>query len=156
SADSSKNATATVTVLAAGSPTLTSIDPTSGAQGSAQQDVFLTGQNFATTDTVLVTPPSGQPATVVPTFISATLLRATIPSALLTRAGNVGIQVQRSNQSVSSTQGTLALSPVRPAIVALSPDNVSQSSTSVGVTLTGGFFSPLNTTLAFNGTSAPP
>ncbi len=154
SADSSKTATATVNVNTAADPSFSSINPSTTAQGSAQQDIYLTGQNFVTNDSVIATPP-GQAATAVPTtFISATLLRATIPWNLLTHAGQLPIQVQRQNGSLN-TPGpfNLTLTPVRPAVIALSPDNVSQTPTSATVNLTGGFFASGTTTVQFNGSS---
>jgi hypothetical protein len=152
SADTSKTANATVTVLAPGDPTLSTIDPNAAAQGSAQQDIYLTGQNFATNDTVLVTPPGQSATTVTPVFISPTLLRATIPWNLLSQAGRVAIQVMRQNGTLSIPGPlNLTLSPVRPAIIALTPDNISQTPTAANVNLTGGFFSPGTTTVQFNG-----
>jgi YVTN family beta-propeller protein len=157
-ADTTKSGTATVTVSAASDAALTSIDPITTSQGSALQNVYLTGSNFFTTDTVYVTAP-GQAAAAVPTtFISATLLRAAIPASLLTAAGQDQLSVLRHNGS-PNTPGPLALNvaPMRPAIVASSPDSVSQNlNSSPNVTLTGGYFTPSATTASFNGSSIAP
>ena len=142
-----------MTISTAADATLTSIDPKVAAQGSAQQDVYLSGSNFFSNDTVFVAPP-GQPAATVPTtFISTTLLRATIPANLLTAAGQDQISVVRQNGS-PNVPGPLALTvnPIRPAIVASAPDSLSQNSSSVTLNLTGGFFSQA-TTAQFNGSS---
>ena len=159
SADSSQTGTATVTVSNVADATLASIDPIVTLQGAAQQNVYLTGSNFFTTDTVYVAPPSQAAAAVPTTFISTTLIRATIPSNLLTQAGQDQISVLRQNGSPNSP-GPVALTvnPTRPAIVAVTPDSVSQSSTggTVSIALTGGFFASPATTALFNGASIAP
>ncbi|MGA2718683.1 MAG: hypothetical protein ABSF78_06925 [Candidatus Acidiferrales bacterium] len=157
-ADSTKSGTATVTVSAISDAVLTSIDPITTSQGSAQQDVYLTGSNFFTTDQVFVAAPGQAASAVTTTYISGTLLRATIPGNLLSAAGQVQLSVLRQNGSPNSP-GPLALNvtPMRPSIVASSPDSVSQNpSASATVTLTGGYFSPSATMALFNGTSIAP
>ena len=158
SADPSQTGTATITVSNVADATLTSIDPIVTLQGAAQQNVYLTGSNFFTTDTVYVAPPSQAASAVPTTFISTTLLRATIPSNLLTLAGQDQISVLRQNGSPNSP-GPLALTvnPTRPAIVAATPDSVSQTGTgTVSIALTGGFFAPAATTATFNGAAVAP
>ncbi len=160
SADPTKSASAAVSVtVASGAPVITSIDPTMAAQGSVQQDVYIsgsstTGTNFFSTSVVLV---DGVP--IIPTFISNTLLRATIPSALLQQAKTVNVQVRNANGDTSAP-AALSVQPVRPAIIASSPDSVTQSTSSFNVNLTGGFFfhSPTgnSTTATFNGTNVTP
>jgi YVTN family beta-propeller protein len=154
-ADSAQSGNANVTISTTADATLTGLDPTVASQGSAQQDVYLSGSNFFTTDTVSVAPPGQAAVAVTTTFISATLLRATIPSNLLTAAGQDQISVIRQDGS-PNIPGPLALTinPVRPAIVASTPDSVLQNpNASVNLTLTGGFFSQATTAL-FNGSSA--
>ncbi len=157
-ADSTKTGTAAVTVSTATDATVTSIDPVTTSQGSALQNVYLTGTNFFTTDTVMVTAP-GQAAAAVPTtFISTTLLRASIPANLLTAAGQAQLSVARVNGSLN-TPGPLALNvtPMRPSIVASSPDSVAQNPvSSPTVTLTGGYFTPSATSAFFNGSAIAP
>jgi YVTN family beta-propeller protein len=156
--DPSKTGTSTVTVSAAADATLTSVDPLTALQGSAQQSVYLIGTNFFTTDTVHVAPPGQASAAVPTTFISTTLLRATIPSNLLTVAGQDQISVLRQNGSPNAP-GPLALTvnPTRPAIIAASPDSVSQNAaTNASIFLTGGFFSAPATSVLFNGASVVP
>jgi YVTN family beta-propeller protein len=157
-ADTTKSGSSTVTISLAADATLTSIDPITTSQGSAQQDVYLTGSNFFTTDTVFVAAP-GQATVAVPTkFISGSLLRATIPSSLLTAAGQDQVSVLRQTGS-PNIPGPLALNvtPMRPALVASSFVSVEQNPTSSpNVTLTGGYFSPSATTAFFNGTSVAP
>ncbi len=155
-ADPTQRGTATVNVITATAPAVSSIEPTVAAQGSAQQDIYVIGSNFTSTETVVVTPPA-QPATPVPTtFINTTLLRATIPATQLTQAGVASVVVKMQNGTLN-TPGPVNLSvfAVRPALVASYPDSVAQSNaSSPSVNLTGGFFSPAATTTTFNAQAA--
>jgi DNA-binding beta-propeller fold protein YncE len=156
-ADTSKSGTATVTVSSPTNAILNSIDPITTSQGSAQQDVYLTGSNFFTNDTVFVAAPGQASTAVSTTFISTTLIRATIPGNLLSAAGQDQVSVLRVNGS-PNTPGPLALNvtPMRPSIVASSPDSVSQTNAGASVGLTGGYFSSSATTAFFNGSSIAP
>jgi YVTN family beta-propeller protein len=151
-ADPSVSATVPVTVSLAADPVLMSIDPPTAIEGSAQQDIFLSGSNVLSTSVVLAG------GVAVPTTLltsSAGVLRATLPAAQLT--GNpplVPIQIQRQNGDVSQTVN-LTMVPTRPAIVASSPSSVSQNASSVSIALTGGYFSPF-VQASFNGSSLGP
>ncbi len=152
-ADSTKQGTATVTIGSGGPPILTSLDPTTAVQGSAQQDVYLSGSNFESTTEVVVAAPNQPPATLTPVFLTPTLLRVTLPANLLGAAGQVSMEVQTdANVSGSSS---LTVFAVRPALVASSPDSVSQNSASATVGLTGGYFSSA-TTATVNGSAVAP
>ncbi|MGC2329987.1 MAG: hypothetical protein WA581_00905 [Candidatus Acidiferrales bacterium] len=145
SADPTESGSATVTVGSAGPITLTSLDPSVAAQGSAQQDVYLNGTGFETTSEIVVTAPGQLPVTLPTTsvfFLSATLARVTLPASLLSAAGSASIQLM-STTVPTNVSGVLPLTifPVRPALVAASPENVSQNSASASVGLTGGYFS---------------
>lgn len=159
SADPTESGTATVDVAAAGPPTLTSLDPSVTAQGSVQQDVYLVGTNFQSTTQVVVTPPNQLP-TIMPAssvfFLSSTLLRVTLPSSMLAIAGSISIELQTVTTPVD-VSGVLPLTvfPVRPALVAASPENVSQDSGSATVGLTGGYFSGA-TSATLNGSAIIP
>jgi DNA-binding beta-propeller fold protein YncE len=142
-ADSTKQGTATVTISSGGPPILTSLDPTTAVQGSAQQDVYLSGSNFESTSEIVVTAPNQPPVTLAPVFLTPTLLRTTLPANLLGAAGQVSMEVQTdANVSGSSS---LTVFAVRPALVASSPDSVPQNSASATVGLTGGYFSSATT-----------
>lgn len=147
--------------LSGSTPTITSIDPTTAAAGSVQQDVYIVGTNFLTTSVVVVgTNSSLANATEVPaTLISPTLLRATIPGTLLqgvsgAAASNIFIEVQSQTGTDVSVAVPLSLTPTRPAIVASTPDSVLQSAAGVSLNLIGGFFTP-SVTATFNGTPVP-
>jgi len=154
-ADTSKSGTSSVTISTTADPTVTKLDPNFAGQGSAQQDVYLTGSNFFSNDRVFVAPPGGTAAAVPTTFINTGLLRATIPASLLNVVGSDQVSVVRQNGS-PNVPGPLAfaVNPQRPAIVASTPDSIAQNSaTAATITLTGGYFSPATTAL-FNGSSA--
>ncbi|HEY4951631.1 MAG TPA: hypothetical protein VIH88_14945 [Candidatus Acidoferrales bacterium] len=140
--DPAQSGSASVTIISSAAPTLTSSAPNLVGEGSAQQEVFLTGTNFTSNSVVL----AGTPPAPVPTlFLSSTLLHATIPAAQLSVARSVPMIVQAQNGDLSNvldgpTNG-LTVMPSRPAVVALSPDTIVPSGTTAGVNLIGGFFS---------------
>jgi DNA-binding beta-propeller fold protein YncE len=142
-ADTSQSAMASVTIAGGSDPTLSSVAPTTTQEGSVQQDIYLNGQNFSSTSTVLA---NGVPVPTI--FLTTSLLRATIPSAQLTTMGSVQILVQRQNGDLSLPV-PLTVNPSRPALVASTPDSFVGNSANVGVTLTGGYFSP-STEVFFN------
>jgi YVTN family beta-propeller protein len=144
-ADSTQSASATVTVFAAAIPSLTSIDPTSAAQGSVQQDLFLSGSNFFSTSTVLV---NGVPMST--NFLDTGALRTTIPASLLQQVQVLDVQVRDEEGDVSATS-TLNVIPVRPAVISSTPDSVTQSASNPNVNLTGGYYSLGRTVGTFNG-----
>ncbi|MDE3109159.1 MAG: hypothetical protein KGL02_04385, partial [Acidobacteriota bacterium] len=154
-ADTSQTGTATVSVVAATAPTVSSVEPTIAAAGSAQQDIYVTGTNFLTTEEVFVGP-AGQAGTAVPTtFLSTTLLRATIPAAQLAAAGQQQVTVRMPDGSLTApvTQ-TFTLFATKPALISELPDNLSAGAANAPVALNGGFFSSAvanATTATFNG-----
>jgi len=145
----------TITVQQAGPPIVTSIDPTTAVEGSAQQDVYVAGSNLFTTSTVVVGP-SLDP--VPTTFINSGLLRATIPASELTGNNLTSLQIlvrqHDGTLSPANQSPQLILAPTRPAVISSSPDSITQSASSVSVALIGGYFSPGTTTAAFNGQGA--
>lgn len=155
-ADSNQTAMASVTVSAEVPPTLSitpgtpPLDPATAAQGSVQQDVYLSGSNFLSTTNVVAGGVVLPSASFV--LLSSTLMRATIPGALLAQAGTlqVGVQDQRGNTATAA----LSVLAVRPTLISALPSSVPQSTaSSPTVILTGGFFSPSATTATFNGQS---
>lgn len=153
-ADTTESGTTTITVLAATPPTLDSVDPTNAAQGSVQQDVYVTGQNFFSTSVVLV---NGTP--VPTTWISTTLMRATVPSSLLAQSGPLPVHVQSQDGGLNlvGSGGAVNLTVItpRPAVVASTPDSVTETTAGFGVNLTGGFFALGTTTANFNSFAGP-
>jgi len=149
--DPTESGTATVTVVSAVAPTLTTIDPTTAAEGSVQQDVYLAGTNFFSTSSVMVGGVALPAADV--TLLGETLLRVTIPAAQLAQAGALSIAVMEQNGDLNTPgPANLNVVAVRPALVASSPESVSQNNgSSPNLVLTGGFFSTSATTATFNG-----
>ena len=144
-ADGKTQGTAVISI-AAGGPTLTSIEPRGAVQGSVAQQVYLTGTNFTSNGSVMV---NGTAAPYI--FLSGSLLRATIPGSALQSAGNVPIAFQTQSGGISGTQN-LQLATVRPAIVSVTPESVSAGATPT-VDLIGGYFTQgiPATTVAFDG-----
>jgi DNA-binding beta-propeller fold protein YncE len=149
-ADSSQSADSTITVVQAADPKIASLDPSTAEQGSAQQDVYLTGTEFFSTSQIIV-----NGAAVPTTWISETVMRATIPPTFLSQAASLPVQVRQQNGDVSSCASSggcvLSVNPVRPALIASSPNSVVATATGFGVNLTGGFFSQAATTVTFDG-----
>jgi DNA-binding beta-propeller fold protein YncE len=144
--DPNQSGSIKLSVTAAADPTLASIEPSTAAQGSIQQDIYLTGTNFFSTSQVL----AGSSANnITTTFISSTLLRARLLAPLLLGAGPLPISVQRQNGDVSPPVN-LTVQAVRPAIISSSPDSVPKGTSSPNVTLTGGYFT-ISTAGEFNG-----
>ncbi len=154
SQDTSVSASATATIAGSVDPTLSAIDPidpATAAEGSVQQDVYVTGTNFFSTTTVQVGGVTLPLSDI--TFISSTLLRATIPGYLLQQEGLISLSAERQNGDLSVTSANLTVNPIRPAVVAATPDSVSQANTGAGFSLTGGYFVPGRTLAQFNGSS---
>ncbi len=154
-ADPTQFASATVTIGSGGAPAFAAtspLEPSVAAEGSVQQDVYLTGTNFLSTTNVLV---GGVaiPAANVFLLDSGTLIRATIPATRLTQPGTVGISLQSQSGALNSGTVNLQVNPVRPGLVASTPDSVQDNNggASLTVNLTGGYYVPNKTTATFNG-----
>jgi DNA-binding beta-propeller fold protein YncE len=141
-----------LSVVGGSTPTFTSMDPTTAAEGSVQQEVYVTGSSFFNTTGMQV---NGVilPSTDV-TFINSALLRVIIPGTLLQQPGPLTVYLVEQNGDTSATSVNLNVIPVRPAVVAVTPDTVSQVTSSTNFSLTGGFFVPSNTLAQFDGSSA--
>ena len=169
-ADNSKTTTASVTIVTAADPTLTAISPTSAAQGSIFQDVYLTGApgtQFLSTSAVLLNGAAvlgcAVPSSGV-TLISNTLLRARICDSQLSTASTFDVAVKRQSGFTTPpcapdpTKCQLVVAPVRPALVGASPDNGRQGGGAVSFNVDGGYFgtaaSPV-VQVEFNGSVRP-
>jgi len=153
-ADPTQEQSASVTVGSGGPPTFsatTPLEPTVAAEGSVQQDVYISGTSLLSTTQVVVGGVAIPAANV--TFLGGTLLRATIPAAQLAVAGSVTISLESQSGALTSGTLTLEVDPVRPALIASSPDSVQEDNggASLTVSLTGGYFVPNKTTATFDG-----
>ena len=149
--DPSVSAPASLTVVAGVAPTFTIMDPTTVAQGSVQQDVYVTGNDIFNTTSLQIGGVT-LPSTAI-TFISSTLMRATIPASVMQQPGSFLVNLVEQNGDLSGTSGNLSVIPMRPALVALTPDTVSQVNSSTNFSLTGGFYVLGKTVAELDGSS---
>jgi hypothetical protein len=163
-ADPTESASATVTVVTAADPTLTSVNPPTGALGAAFLEVYLSGSNFICTTGVLV---NGTPLSTGPTgslfALSSSSFLVVLPDSVLSTKPATTVtltfSVEREGgapQQCSPTPCQLTLSPVRPAVVSVTPDSIQQPSSgnpTFPITLDGGYFgtSSTNTNGGFQG-----
>jgi DNA-binding beta-propeller fold protein YncE len=155
-ADPSKVGTATVTVGTGDNPTFSTTDPIEpqvAAEGSAQQDVYLSGTNIFSTTQVLVNNIAVPTADVK--VINEDLVRVTIPGSFLTQPGNLPIVLESQEGTKSSGTVNLVIVPVRPVVINSTPNSVQQSNggTNLTANLVGGYFVPNKTLATFNGLS---
>ncbi len=148
-ADPTESASATLTIVPAADPTLSSLSPPTGALGAALQQVYLTGANFICTTSVLV---NGTPLPPGSFFaVSSSTLLVNVPGSVLAipptpPATTVPLTftVEREGcmaPSCLSSPSQLILSPVRPAVVAATPDSIPPPGAApFNVTLDGGYF----------------
>ena len=157
-ADNTQFASATVNIVTAVDPTVTSISPPNGALGAAFQELFITGTNFISTTNVFVNGalmPSGALFATTPTTLfvivpDSVLSNFPVSGSTVPLTFTVGRQ-SGAQQSCSPLPCQLVLSPVRPVLVASKPDSVQASASSTAITLDGGYFGTTNTTLGFQG-----
>jgi DNA-binding beta-propeller fold protein YncE len=162
-ADPTESASATVTIATAADPTVATLSPTTGALGATSQDVYLSGTNFICTTAVLV---NGTPLPTGSLFtLSSTTFLVVLPDTVLSTLPTSGsstttltFTVEREGGSPqacsTATSCQLTLSPVRPALVASTPDSIPLPGTSSGsfsLTLDGGYFGTTNTAPGFAG-----
>jgi DNA-binding beta-propeller fold protein YncE len=160
--DATRTGSASVTIVTATPPTLTSISPTNAARGGLFQDVYLTGTSFLSTTNVFVNGqqvPSNNYIVISPglatsagstvgALIHVRLSDANLatppvpPSTVGTLTFTVGSQGSTTPiQCTVPAQCVLSLQPVRPAVVGTSPDSIPQGSgAAVGFNVNGGFF----------------
>jgi DNA-binding beta-propeller fold protein YncE len=168
-ADPTESASATLTIATAADPTLASISPPTGALGAAFQQVYLSGANFICTTAVFVNLNNAPTDIPLPTSslssLSSSTFLVSVPDSILstqpTAAGmpvTLTFKVERQNGTPQvcspSTACQLTLSPVRPAVVAATPDSVRlPASGTFNVTLDGGYSGTTNVTKDAKGNS---
>jgi DNA-binding beta-propeller fold protein YncE len=161
-ADPTEHASATVTIVTAADPTFTSLSPPTGALGAAFLEVYLTGSNFICTTAVLVNngvTNASLPANFISTLSSTTLL-ITVPDSILATLPASGTTVtltftveRQGGAPISCSACQVVLSPVRPALVAATPDSIPLPSGVFNLTLDGGYFGSTNTAAGVQGTA---
>lgn len=140
--DANKQATATVTIVltTGAAPTLTSINPTSGAQGSFFQDIYFNGTDLLSTTVVSFNNQPVPPQDIV--LVNQTLMRVRIPDKFLAVPGGpvvAPITVQLPPQPPSPPVNFNIL-PVRPVVVESVPVSEVQNSVATPIVVNGGFY----------------
>jgi DNA-binding beta-propeller fold protein YncE len=142
--DTTVTATAIVTVVTAVDPTLTRVSPTTAAVGSLFQDVYVTGTNFISTNSVSVQH-GAQVTPLAAVGISSSVIRARIPDSVLASPGTLQITVSKQTGTPQNCSPAalcqVALIGVRPAITGPAPDSIRQcASCALSFDVNGGFF----------------
>ena len=158
--DPTQSASATVTVAPAADPTVATLSPTTGALGATRQDVYLSGTNFICTTAVIVNngatniflPASSLFALSSTTFLVSVpdSILSTLPTSGTTTTLTFSAERQGSTTPVSCSSCQLVLSPVRPALVAATPDSIPLPTGTFNITLDGGYFGTTHVTLDAN------
>jgi YVTN family beta-propeller protein len=126
-----------LTVVAAADPELESLSPTSLALGALVQDLFLTGENFLSTNIVRV---NGIPVSSDRVrLITRDLLRVRLPSSLVSIPGAHSVDVV-SQGGVESDMLSFDILPARPALVGFSPDSAPEGGAALDIEVSGGYF----------------
>ena len=149
--DITETASATISVVAATDPGLTSINPATGAIGAPFEDVTLTGTNFISTTNIFINNfqvPSQSILTETQWHHAARPHSRLIPCAAAHASGHHhdGLHCGTPGRCPATfapdpTKCQLLLSPMRPAVVGTTPDSIPQgSSGALAFTINGGFF----------------
>ncbi|PYU32753.1 MAG: hypothetical protein DMG28_10485 [Acidobacteria bacterium] len=140
--DVSRSASVLTSIVTAADPTLTSINPSTAAQGSLFQDVYLAGTNFISTTKVFFNGALVDTSKI--TAVSGSLLRVRLPDSVLatpTPPAGVPITVQSQRGTPASpTPQPFRILAVRPALVGASPDSGTQGGAAVNFNVNGGFY----------------
>jgi DNA-binding beta-propeller fold protein YncE len=147
--DTSVTATASVRVVTAAVPTVTSVSPNTTGLGGLFQDVYITGTNFISTNNVFIN--GTQLPTGSVTDVSSSVIRARIPDYILSVPPASGIlQVGVSEQTGTGGTQTCTANPsscqitvvgARPGVVGPSPASISQGTAGLqSFNVDGGFF----------------
>lgn len=117
-------------------PVVTSVDPQSATVGSVGPSITVAGDNFVPRSIVQL---DGAP--LATTFVSATELRATIPTNKLGTVGSLRISVGTSPPGGgASKEVTFEVVNPRPAVTQLAPLSVGVGAGNTGITVTGSSF----------------
>ena len=119
-----------------GAPTLTSVAPNSGAQGTAV-NITLTGTNFASGASIAVSG-SGVTASNV-NVVSATQITATLTISASAAAGARSVSVTEAAGTSNGITFTVTAAAQAPTLTSVSPNSGTQG-TAVNITLTGANF----------------
>jgi DNA-binding beta-propeller fold protein YncE len=184
-ADNTRFATGTITIIQGGPISFNGISPTIAPQGGALWDLYLDAPNISSASQITITDQNGGSKTFnsssgqikvlfpIPNSTTATppssgarlrLLEADLAGATSNSATPLTytVSVTDPGQPVTKTPGgqfTFTLMPVRPSVVAATPNGVVQraSANEVPLTIDGGYFGPGGTfaSASFQGNVIP-
>src|SRR5438067_885097 len=126
--DSTSSGQTNATVIPVGAPTLSTVNPSTVAQSSYFEDVYLNGSNFTSTSTARV---NGN--AVDTTFVSSTVLRARIPATDLDSAVPAFIDVAQQSGVLSGVV-RINIVAAAPALISTTPDSTTQGAGSLSIT----------------------
>jgi DNA-binding beta-propeller fold protein YncE len=132
--DSTSSGQTNATVIPVGAPTLSTVNPSTVAQSSYFEDVYLNGSNFTSTSTARV---NGN--AVDTTFVSSTVLRARIPATDLDSAVPAFIDVMQQSGVLSGVV-RINIVAAAPALISTTPDSTTQGAGSLSITFDGGYY----------------
>jgi DNA-binding beta-propeller fold protein YncE len=145
--DPTINITALVTIVTAKDPTVTSVSPRVAGLGSLFQDIYVTGADFISTDSVSINGNAPDSFSVA----SSSVIRARLLGSALATAGVLQVGVSRQGGAVQNcpasdpTQCQIVVTGVRPAVSGPSPDNMPQGSAGArSFNVNGGFYGTTN------------
>lgn len=133
-ADSTSSGQTNASVIPVGAPTLSAVNPSTVAQSSYFEDVYLNGSNFTSTSTARV-----NGSAVDTTFVSPTVLRARIPAANLDTAVPAFIDVMQQSGVLSGVV-RIDIVAAAPALISTTPDSTTQGAGSLSITFDGGYY----------------
>ena len=116
-------------------PTLTSISPNSATAGGPSFTLTATGTNFTSASTV-----NWNGTALATTFVSATLLTATVPAADIATAGTANITVSTSGVGTSGALTFTINNNPPPILNTISPSTITAGSPAFTLTATGNSF----------------
>lgn len=117
-------------------PVVTSVDPATATVGSVGPSITVSGDNFVPRSIVQL---DGAP--LATTFVSATELRATVPTSKLVAVGALRISVGTSPPGGgASREVTFSVVNPKPAVTALAPLSVMVGTGATGITVNGASF----------------
>src|ERR1700722_13735426 len=118
---------------AAAPPAITSVSPASVPAGTAAFNIQISGSGFVSGSVA-----SWNGTSLTTTYVSATVLNATIPAALAAAGGTFAIAVANPDgQSSGSSKSSVAVDNPVPTISSLSPASTTAGASAMNVVVTG-------------------
>jgi uncharacterized protein (TIGR03437 family) len=121
------------------SPVLFMISPATSVAAGPPPMLTATGVGFTNNDVLMFTA-SGQPSTLVTTYVNSTTLTATIPASALRSAGSASVQVSDSKGVGHSLPQPFTISPPVPILTSLSPGMATSGAATFSMTVNGANF----------------